>query len=259
MRQTFPDEAIWANDAPEIDDPDATIYRTAYESGAGKTPPKAGVHNYLFRRSDEQHQHIERNGVPRWDPRTIYALGGWCLASDHNLYRSRVAGNVNHDPTATNGSTFWRSIMSIMKEYEHEVGSVVFRPTNPGLPESQGGFGFGTWQKISGRSPIGEGSFTDVRGETRNFVRGSSHGSFKHKLSIQEIPEHHHDSPVGELGNIESYRYPFGHTGTKRQMYGGHPAYDGYYFIPLTNKSGGNEPHNITHPVFAVPMWYRTA
>ncbi|MHA7915989.1 phage baseplate protein [Alloalcanivorax xenomutans] len=251
MRQTFPDEAIWANDAPEIDDPDATIYRTAYESGAGKTPPKAGVHNYLFRRSDEQHQHIERNGVPRWDPRTIYVLGGWCLASDHNLYRSRVAGNVNHDPLAANGDTYWRSMTSVSLERVFEVGSMVMRPTNPGAPESQGGLGFGTWVKISGRSPIGEGSYTDSRGESRSFNRGSSTGEYRHRLTVPEMPRHTHKVKEGTSQSITS--------GSGEWLASGDDYTRQVQYYSTSGETGEGEPHNVMHPVFVVPMWYRTA
>ncbi|WRQ13142.1 hypothetical protein [Vibrio phage vB_VpM-pA2SJ1] len=103
MRQHFSDATIFANKAAEIDQPDVTVYATAYESGAGKTPPKAGVHNYLFNRSDQQHQHIEQNGIPVWDRRTAYAIRGLCLAADGNVYQSLVNNNANADPTKSPG------------------------------------------------------------------------------------------------------------------------------------------------------------
>lgn len=112
-RQTFPDSLIFANSAPEIDAPNATVYGSAYESGAGKTPPKAGVHNQLFNRSDQQHQHVERNGIPQYDPRTPYDLGGLCLATDGAIYQSRTQGNTNNAPASTPNR--WRFVVSAQK------------------------------------------------------------------------------------------------------------------------------------------------
>lgn len=108
-RQHFADSTIWASQAPEIDPPDIDIYRRGYESGAGKTPPSAAVHNNLFNRSDQQHQHIEQNGIPVWDARTAYALRGLCLGPDGIIYQSKVNGNTNSDPrtSPTKWQFFW--------------------------------------------------------------------------------------------------------------------------------------------------------
>jgi len=81
------------------------------------------------------------------------------------------------------------------------VGSVVMRPTNPGNSVSNGGLGFGTWEKITGRSIIGDGSHTDSNGQNRNFVAGSSEGTYQHRLSSGEMPSHSHSASSGSAGS----------------------------------------------------------
>jgi hypothetical protein len=81
------------------------------------------------------------------------------------------------------------------------VGSVLMRPADPGLSIAEGGLGIGTWQKISGRSIIGEGSYTDSSAENRSFVAGQSTGTYRHRLSTQELPSHNHSASTGTAGN----------------------------------------------------------
>lgn len=258
-RPTFPDTAIWANNPLEIDSPDAALYASAYESGAGKTPPKAGVHNFLFNRADMMLQHIERNGVPRWDARTIYALYGWCLGSDGMLYRSRQAGNVGNDPVGGDG-TYWRSMVSISMEKMFPVGSAVMRPTNPGAPESAGGIGFGTWVDMQGRSPIGAGSYIDANGEAKTFSAGASYGEYSHQLTKGEMPNHGHPFRTG-AGNDRTD--PFGGLAMdSNNAQINHQAHTGALSGTPGQQisgAGGDLPHNNLAPVFAVKIWYRTA
>ena len=108
-REHYPDDEIWANDAAEIDAPDTALYAEAYESGPGKIPPRAGVHNKLFNRDNNMLQHIEQNGIPRWDSRTAYPIGGHALGSDGVIYRSLTADNTNNDPTTD--SVNWSRIV----------------------------------------------------------------------------------------------------------------------------------------------------
>lgn len=100
-RQTFPDNLIFANSAPELDAPDISVYAYAYESGSGKTPPKAGVHNAVLNRSDLQHQHVERNGIPIFDPRTPYNQFGLTIGAGGVVYQSKVANNLNNYPSTS--------------------------------------------------------------------------------------------------------------------------------------------------------------
>jgi hypothetical protein len=52
-----------------------------------------------------------------------------------------------------------------------------------------------TWVEWgSGRVPVGVGQTTDVRNETKNFSINQTGGEFNHKLSIDEMPAHNHNS-----------------------------------------------------------------
>lgn len=108
-RQHFPDEEIWTNDNPtNLADPQANLarYQQGYENGVGKEPPDATIHNFEFNRSDQQHRHIEQNGIPRWDTRTTYTDGALALGSDDVIYQSQTANNQNNDPTTDNGTNW---------------------------------------------------------------------------------------------------------------------------------------------------------
>jgi len=48
---------------------------------------------------------LEQNGVLPWSELTTYPSGGRCLGSDGKLYRSKAAGNLNHNPISTSG--YW--------------------------------------------------------------------------------------------------------------------------------------------------------
>lgn len=256
-RQTFPDSTIFAySDAAEIRLPYIDRWSIGYQSGAGQEPPAAGVHNYEFNRSDQQHQHTEQNGVPRWDARTSYTLGGWALGSDHMLYRSKVAGNVGNDPTQGNG-TYWRSIASITAEKTWPVSSAIMRATNPGLPENQGGLGFGSWTQVGGRSIIGAGIYTDTNGERREFNVGNTYGEYSHKLSVNELPSHSHDT--GNYRKIDlATRFGTSSSGVNRE--GAELSLTGLGFnLPKgnTGANGGDARHNNLPPTFAVNIWFR--
>src|SRR5690554_7088986 len=107
-----------------------------------------------------------------------------------------------------------QSIVGIAQMF-FPVGSIIMRPTDPGLSISNGGLGFGTWQKITGRSIIGDGSHTDSNGENRSFVAGQSEGTYRHRLSTQEMPSHNHNGSIGTAGS-HSHSGSTNNTGTHR-------------------------------------------
>ncbi|MBG23894.1 MAG: hypothetical protein CMF22_10620 [Idiomarinaceae bacterium] len=80
------------------------------------------------------------------------------------------------------------------------VGSIIMRPTNPGNSIGSGGLGFGTWTKVTGRSIIGDGSYTDPNGTNRSFVAGNSEGEYTHQLTVNEMPAHDHPATTGGAG-----------------------------------------------------------
>ncbi len=266
---TFPDGSIFASDAAQIDQPDER-WAAAYEGGEGKTPPAAGVHNYEFNRLDVFGQHLEKNGIADWDARTIYPINGWSKGSDGMLYRSRLNGNVGNNPVGGDG-TKWRSLSSITAQGMFPVGSVVFRPNNPGNTEPNGGLGFGTWIKIEGRTLVGSGAFSDANGEIRSFASGGNGGEYTHTLSESEMPSHGHSGSTSSSGShthIVTARAS--ESGGGGVLAGGDQdsTNDGQGTTSTSGDhthtfnstpTGGSAPHNNMQPYFVVDIWIRTA
>lgn len=268
---TFPEGSIFASDAAQIDQPDER-WAAAYEGGEGKTPPAAGVHNYEFNRLDVFGQHLEKNGMADWDARTIYPLNGWAKGSDGMLYRSRLNGNTGNNPVGGDG-TKWRSLSSITAQGMFPVGSVVFRPSNPGLSEASGGLGFGTWAAIQGRTLRGTGTTTDEEGLSWTFTRGQTGGRFKRSIGVDELPRHRHTGTTSSDGN---HRHKINRDTTDDPGYNGVPKfagsngnvtspnvytdYDGSHSHDFTTSyEGSGESFDINDPYYAVDIWIRTA
>lgn len=304
-RQTFPDNLIFANSASEIDSPNASVYSAAYESGKGKTPPKAGVHNAIFNRSDQQHQHVERNGIPKYDARTLYDINGLTLASDGGIYQSKAQGNSNHTPQSS--PKYWRFVVSAAKienmqssissntakinenrnaviqnknlidNHSNQIASLnkriddlfldymkrlfpiksaVMRSINPGLPVSQGGLGFGTWQDKAGRVPVGAGTYTDANRYTTSFGENSSTGEYRHTLTENELAPHRHYYMMDDNTGSGTY-----YDNKKvRMLHGGFGSDGGgSLWLYQTSESGKGEGHNNVQPCFGVKIWYRVA
>ncbi len=264
---TFPDGSIFASDAAQIDQPDER-WAAAYEGGEGKTPPAAGVHNYEFNRLDVFGQHLEKNGMADWDARTIYPLNGWAKGSDGMLYRSRLNGNVGNNPVGGDG-TKWRSLSSITAQGMFPVGSVVFRPSNPGLSEASGGLGFGTWSRVQGRSLIGTGTGTDASGRSLTFAKGATGGVYRQTLTVNEMPRHRHsgttssdthnhtipesnidDMRDGDGPGIDSGPQEAGSTSTSS---------DTHNHSFTTSYEGDGGEFDVTSPFIVVDIWIRTA
>lgn len=267
---TFPAGSIFASDAAQIDQPDER-WAAAYEGGEGKTPPAAGVHNYEFNRLDVFGQHLEKNGMADWDARTIYPLNGWAKGSDGMLYRSRLNGNVGNNPVGGDG-TKWRSLSSITAQGMFPVGSVVFRPNNPGLSEASGGLGFGTWSRVQGRTLRGAGTTTDKNGKTRTFSVGQEPGGvFAQTLTVNELPSHRHtgttssdthnhgtDWPTSSEGDSSQY-ITAGRSGVSDGDFTRNTESDTHNHSFTTSYEGDGEEFDVTDPYLVVDIWIRTA
>jgi hypothetical protein len=55
--------------------------------------------------------------APAWSGATTYASGDFVLAGDGNVYQSRVAGNLNHDPNNFANPSFWNYATTRQKNY----------------------------------------------------------------------------------------------------------------------------------------------
>ena len=169
-RQHFPDEEVWTNATPSNRaDPQNNLnrYQTGYENGSGKEPPDALVHNFEFFRSDQQHQHIEQNGIPRWDSRTVYSDGGLCLGSDGVIYQSQGASNQGNDPLVDDGTNWKRESRKLERyiQFSNTFVSWSFRDQLDGLVNASshgnGVFVAGTSAGSVWRSTDGGDSWTD--------------------------------------------------------------------------------------------------
>lgn len=133
----------------------------------------------------------------------------------------------------------------------------------------------GTWQRLKGRFLIGAGAVADTNSNTNfgsleaekpNIVSGETGGQYYHKLNIDEMPEHHHDTNDYTLVVNKNAVHIKTNMGAKPVIN------DGEYtnIIPnikaaknedgnATGNAGGGQKHNNMPPYLAVFMWKRTA
>lgn len=125
----------------------------------------------------------------------------------------------------------------------YPVGSVYISISSNFNPNTSFG---GTWERFGqGRTLIGEGTGND--GSTSmSFTAGSTGGEYKHKLTVDEMPKHHH--------YISGYSSAFG-TNYYYNLVGG----TNNYGSKNTSDNGGDEPHNNIQPYITVYFWKRTA
>ena len=121
----------------------------------------------------------------------------------------------------------------------YPVGSI-YQSVNSTSPATL--FGGGTWERI-------EDKFLLAAGGT--YAAGSTGGEAEHKLTVEEMPSHHHTvvgysesgNNYGDIGANLSYDY---HNSVKG--WGG-----------TTSNTGGGGAHNNMPPYQAVYVWKRTA
>ena len=126
----------------------------------------------------------------------------------------------------------------------YPVGSIYMsvKSTNPGTL-----FG-GTWVAIAqGRCLIGVGTNKDANNESKTFTVRQTGGEYNHKLTVNEMPEHRHDTRTANGWGSLDWGYNFTYTNTA--------AWNGDGTINI----GGNQSHNNMPPYFGVYMWERTA
>lgn len=132
----------------------------------------------------------------------------------------------------------------------------------------------GTWERLKGRFLIGAGTNTDTNSNTSfgplgaeepDFASGETGGQYYHKLSIDEMPEHHHDTnDFTMVVNKNAERIP---TNMGAECVNGVTATNIVPNIQATKNedgnatvdTGGGQKHNNMPPYLAVYMWKRTA
>ena len=126
----------------------------------------------------------------------------------------------------------------------YPVGTVYINQGNGTNPATL--LGFGSWTKIArGRVLIGEGSGTDVLGDTQSFADGSTGGRYYHPLTVAEMPSHSHTYEAQNSNTIAGVRSADGvDIGT---------------VATNTGSTGGSGAHNNIQPYLVVNIWKRTA
>lgn len=132
----------------------------------------------------------------------------------------------------------------------------------------------GTWERLKGRFLIGAGTIADTNSnasfgslgaEEPDFASGETGGQYYHKLNIDEIPEHHHDTNDFALVVNKDAVHIKTNMGAKPLI---HEELSN--IIPnihatknedgnATSGTGGGQEHNNMPPYLAVYMWKRTA
>ena len=94
----------------------------------------------------------------------------------------------------------------------------------------------GTWERIKERFLLGAGD---------THTAGSTGGEFEHKLTVDETPNHTHDTAKGEIS--ETAKKQMDRYQTYQKETGITP---GKYWTATTLPTGGDKPHNNTPPLF---------
>lgn len=253
---------IWATNAVTGDI--VEIDTSKIQQGWAQEKPPYESENWINQQHDQYIAYINQLGIPEWDQYTEYQAGKSYVQGSNNLTYKCIQTHTNKNPATAGNESFWKRFAQEATESSNlitifqtlfPVGSTVGRPTNPGNTIANGGLGFGTWTKIEGRSLIGEGSYTDSRGENKTFSRGSSQGEYRHVLTESENAPHKHryNTTTGFGGNTPVFKdTSFDKTSPNQEA-------PGTGDFPETVQSGNGDPHNNIHPVFAAPLWYRTA
>ena len=86
-----------------------------------------------------------------------------------------------------------------------------------------------------------------------SFTPLGTYGEYKHKLTVSEMPNHKHDTPIPQnLAQVTTTDTGFGCFKVEYPKIGGNA---GYY----TSEVGSNTSHNNIQPSIAVYMWRRVS
>lgn len=134
------------------------------------------------------------------------------------------------------------------------VGSIYTSLTDSRNPNAI--LGFGTWEAIpAGRAIVSAGTATetiDGTTTTYTFEAGKTYGEFAHKLTVEELAEHSHDSPDSAAGVYAGW----GNVSFDGWVTQSAQRNDGGYW--RTKATGKNQPHNNIAPAISGYCWCRT-
>lgn len=180
------------------------------------------------------------------------------LTINGNLAINSVKENTSSTKLlVANGSTVtyrdWNKLVNSIKSAMYPVGSVyiTYNNVNPGT------FLGGTWERFGqGRTLVGEGTGND--GSTSmSFTANSTGGEYKHKLTVDEIPNHKHAVYIQNTTSnpqVNAPKWTVALPNSWKQY-----ASDMKLFGPSSGSVGNGTSHNNVQPYITVYFWKRTA
>lgn len=180
------------------------------------------------------------------------------LTVNGDLAINSVKENTSSTKMLVNGGNTvmyrdWNKLVSSIKSAMYPVGSVyiTYNNVNPGT------FLGGTWERFGqGRTLVGEGTGND--GSTSmSFASSSAGGEYRHKLTIDEMPNHKHAVYIQNTTSnpqVNAPKWTVALPNSWKQY-----ASDTKLFGPSTGNAGGDASHNNIQPYITVYFWKRTA
>ena len=179
------------------------------------------------------------------------------LTVNGDLAINSVKENTSSTKMLVNGGNTvmyrdWNKLVNSIKSAMYPVGSVyiTYNNVNPGT------FLGGTWERFGqGRTLVGEGTGND--GSTSmSFTANSTGGEYKHKLTVDEIPNHKHAVYIQNTTSnpqVNAPKWTVALPNSWKQY-----ASDTKLFGPSTGNAGGDASHNNIQPYITVYFWKRT-
>lgn len=180
------------------------------------------------------------------------------LTVNGDLAINSVKENTSSTKMLVNGGNTvmyrdWDKLVNSIKSAMYPVGSVyiTYNNVNPGT------FLGGTWERFGqGRTLVGEGTGND--GSTSmSFTANSTGGEYKHKLTVDEIPNHKHAVYIQDTTSnpqVNAPKWTVALPNSWKQY-----SSDMKLFGPSTGNAGGDASHNNIQPYITVYFWRRTA
>lgn len=180
------------------------------------------------------------------------------LTVNGDLAINSVKENTSSTKMLVNGGNTvmyrdWDKLVNSIKSAMYPVGSVyiTYNNVNPGT------FLGGTWERFGqGRTLVGEGTGND--GSTSmSFTANSTGGEYKHKLTVDEMPNHKHAVYIQNTTSnpqVNAPKWTVALPNSWKQY-----ASDTKLFGPSTGNAGGDASHNNIQPYITVYFWRRTA
>lgn len=292
---------VWASEAisADIEKPSDSYIKKGWE----QVKPPYEYENWIQNQQSAFIAYLNQYGFIGWDNETQYIKNQSIVRASNGLLYKCIQTHTGKNPASGNTS-YWEvfegnrqattadrgtvelattsevaagtsgslavtpSGLRGILEVIFPVGSILMRPTDPSKSIAQGGVGFGTWVKVEGRTLVGEGNWSDSRGENKTFSYNSSGGAYSHRMSTSEMPRHRHDGKTSTNGRHAHGVYKGrrgSHVGTDSDevrsgdtTYNTTSAGDHSHSFNTSYEGSGNA-FNITQPYYVVAIWQRTS